>query len=420
MEILPKKLIWKHAAKIQKQKDGGKAPLTPAILKEFFFGKEWLNLKPKVTTPTGLPSMKKSHLKMFADVPAAVELVKVLTELDRATKTRSTFVDGFLKHLRPDGKLHPTYYLGHAEFEDADDEESGTVTGRLSAKGPPFQIIPKKTNWAKRIRECYIAPKGKVIVEIDYSQGELKVVACVANEQNMLAAYHQGLDLHAVTGAALGEVPLEEFLSWKDNADPELAAKFEKYRGDAKPANFGLLYGMGAAGFQAYAWANYGLKITLEEAEAMRAKFFELYPGLPAYHDEQRAFVKAWKHVRSPLGRIRHLDAIDSFDREVRSTSERQAINSPIQSCLNDMMLWSLGLMNEAYPGDEIAVFGVIHDAFVAYVDEDKVQLRVSQAKEIMENLPLHELGWEPELKFTSDAKAGPDLAHLSGVKLAA
>jgi hypothetical protein len=236
-------------------------------------------------------------------------------------------VDGFLKHLRPDGRLHPTYFLAHGEYDSHDDDDSGTVTGRLSAKDPAFQTLPKKTVWAKKIRSCFIAPPGKVALSLDYRQGELKVVACVAKEKTMLTAYEKGLDLHAVTGAKLGGVPLEEFLSWKDSADPKTVALFDKYRGSAKPANFGLLYGMGVEGFQAYAWAMYGLKLTYEDAESMRNAFFELYPGLTGYHDMQRQTVRISEAVRSPLGRIRHLPMIRSWDRAIKSKAERQAIN---------------------------------------------------------------------------------------------
>lgn len=424
-DLLPKLLVTKHRDKIKACREDGKSPLVNGLLMDFFFSPAGLNLKPRVLTEkTQQPSLKKSHLEMFHEVPEAKAFVAAFTEYNRANKTRATFVDGFLNSLRPDGCLHPTYFLGHAEFEEGDDDEAGTVTGRLSAKNPAFQTLPKKKpkvgeNWAGQLRSCYIAPPGKVILEVDYSQGELKVVACVAGESNMLDAYHKGLDLHAVTGAALSQTPLEEFLTWKNANDPEKVALYEKYRGDAKPANFGLLYGMGAEGFQRYAWATYGLAISLETAEFMREQFFKLYPGLLDYHDYQRSFAHRHGCVVSPLGRIRHLDAIHSFDRSVRSKAERQAINSPIQSCLNDMMLWTLAEL-EALHGDNIGVFGVIHDAFVAYVDEDYVENRVLQIKEVMENLPLEKLEWTPELKFTCDAKAGPDLAHLSEVKLAA
>lgn len=420
LSLLPNKMRIKYRERIDQQLAEGKSPMLPSILKEFFFTPHGLNLKPKeVTAKTKEPSMAKSHLRQFANVPEAAAMVAALTDADSAMKTLSTFVDGFLKHLRPDGRFHTTYYLGRAEFEGHDDDESGTVTGRLSAKDPPFQVTPKKTKWAKRIRECFPAPPGKLVLSCDYSQGELKVVACVAPEKTMLQAYEDGLDLHAVTGAKLAQVDLQEFLSWKDNPEKELADLFDKNRGNAKPANFGLLYGMGVEGFQAYAWANYGIKLTYEEAEQMRNAFFELYPGLINYHEKQREVVKFMKQVRSPLGRIRHLPMIDAWDREIRSKANRQAINSPIQSCLSDMMLWAIALIDQAYPNGEIEVVGMIHDALIAYIPEQDADLWAGRACEIMANLPFHEVGWKPQLKFTADAEAGTNLANIKKLKLA-
>ena len=425
LDCLPWPLRHKHRVKIAENQAEGKTPLTPAIVREFFFTKEGLNLKPKMLTPTGLPATTKPHLALFAKDPKAAPMIAANGELNRARKLLSTYIDGFNKHLRPNGRYHPTYFLGHSEFDEAEDDEAGTITGRLSAKNPAFQTVPKKgsksgIDWAKKLRTCYVAEPGKVIIEVDYAQGELKVVACMTGEQTMLEAYQKGLDLHAVTGAKLAGIPFDEFITWKGASDPEKVKLFELHRGNAKPANFGLLYGQQVPGFMRMAWANYGVAFTEQEATVIRNAFFELYPGLLDYHRYQTEFVYKHGYVVSPLGRVRHLPAIHSFDKMVRLKAERQAINSPVQSCLNDLMLWTLAEINRQYPNGEIAVFGVIHDAFVAYVDEDKVVERVKQIKAIMENLPLHELGWEPQLKFTCDAKAGPDLAHLEEVKIAA
>ena len=180
------------------------------------------------------------------------------------------------------------------------------------------------------------------------------------------------------------------------------------------------MYGQSAAGFQAYAWKAYGVKLTLAEAEKMRNAFFELYPGLLAFHTRQKNLVNRWEVVRSPLGRVRHLPTIKSFDRIVRSKAERQAINSPIQSTLADMMEWAIALIDDAFPNEEVQVVGNIHDAIVAYIDEDKVQTILPQVMEIMSNLPLPKLGWSPPLKFTVDAEVGHNLAELKKFKLAA
>ena len=420
--LLPAKMKIKYRDRIEEQLARGKNPLLPSILHELFFTPSGFNLKPQLLTEkTKEPSLTKPHLRAVAEShPAAQTFITAMTEGDTAAKTLSTFVEGFLKHLRPDGRFHPSYMLFHGGFADDDEDESGTVTGRLSAKEPAFQVTPKKTKWAKRIRECFIAPPGKVIVCIDYAQGELKVVACFAPEKTMIQAYLDGLDLHAVTGAKLAGVDFKEFVTWKDNEDKELAALFEKHRGNAKPANFGLLYGQMAAGFIAYAWANYGIKLTLEEGETMRDAFFQLYPGLLDFHQRQRNLVNMHQFVRSPLGRVRHLPTIKSFDRVVRNRAGRQAINSPIQSTLADMMEFAIALLDAEFPNEEVQVVGNIHDALVAYIDEDKVPVILPQVIDIMSNLPLHKVGWNPPLKFTVDAEVGPNLAALKKWKNAA
>ena len=235
----------------------------------------------------------------------------------------------------------------------------------------------------------------------------------------MIQAYLDGLDLHAVTGAKLAGVDFKEFVTWKDSEDAALAALYEKHRGNAKPANFGLLYGQMAQGFIAYAWANYGIKLTLEEGEKMRDAFLQLYPGLLDFHERQRNLVRIHQEVRSPLGRLRHLPTIKSPDRVIRNRAERQSINSPIQSTLADMMEFATALIDDAFPNEEVQVVGNIHDALVAYIDEDKVPVILPQVIEIMSNLPLQKLGWNPPLKFTVDAEVGPDLAAVKKWKKA-
>lgn len=417
LQLLPARLRVQHHEKIADQLAEGKNPLTPAILKDFFFGAKGLNLEPTmVTKKTGEPSTARAHLRQFVHVPEAAAMCQVLEGLGSAEKTLSTFVLGFLKHLRPDGMFHSSYILHHGDFNDDEDEESGTVSGRLAAKEPPIQVLPKKTKWAKRLRACYPAPPGKVVVVIDYEQGELKIVACLAPEPTMIASYKNGLDLHAVTGAKLGGYDFEDFLALKES-DRDT---YDLIRDRAKPANFGLLYDMSPEGFRAYCWAQYGLLLSLEEATTMHAAFFELYPGLHVYHDNMRSFVHSYRYVRSPLGRVRHLETIKSWDRSIRNRSERQAINSPVQSTLTDMMCWAISEIDRQLPEDKFAIVGMIHDNLIAYADIDQAEHYARQAAAIMRDLPKHEFDWTPQLQFTAGIEIGPTLAQLSKLKLAA
>jgi DNA polymerase I-like protein with 3'-5' exonuclease and polymerase domains len=275
--------------------------------------------------------------------------------------------------------------------------------------------IPKHTKWAKKLRKCFPAPPGMVVFECDFAQGELKVTACVAGEQKMIHAYLNGIDLHALTGAKLAGLDFEAFLKLKET-DP---ATFSKYRSSAKPANFGLLYGMGAEGYREYARISYNQILTLEEAETHRNAFFDLYPGLIDWHEEYRLHAHQFELVSSPLGRVRHLPLIKSKIRSEMAKAERQAINSPIQSCLSDMCLWSIALHDAAHPeaNPETQIVGMTHDAIYGYAPEKNAVNCVQEMVEIMSNLPLSEFDWHPELQFTADANIGPTLGELKEIK---
>lgn len=290
-------------------------------------------------------------------------------------------------------------------------------TGRPSVRDPAFQTIPKYNKWAKAIRRCYPAPPGYLVLETDYSQGELRVVACVAGEQTMLDSYSQGLDLHVVTGGRIGGYTYEEMMAFK-KAEKGSAEKklFEDLRQQAKAGNFGLLYGMGVEGFMAYAYTNYGVVLTYAQAEEIRNNFFNTYPGLVTYHTTYKAFAKRHGYVRSPLGRLRHLPLVASHRRDIASGAERQAINSPIQGALSDLMLWAVSEQHRMDWHHQTPCFGTVHDAGYYYIPEDNAEFFARRTVEVMENLPFEKVGWKPQLKFVADAKIGRNMADLQEV----
>jgi DNA polymerase I-like protein with 3'-5' exonuclease and polymerase domains len=181
-------------------------------------------------------------------------------------------------------------------------------------------------------------------------------------------------------------------------------------------------YGMGAEGFQLYAELNYGVKLTLEQATDYRSQFFKLYSALVDYHAFQKKWARKYKEVRSPLGRVRHLPLIDSSRQDIRAKAERQSINAPTQSCLSDMLLWSFAEceieMEEAYENGWIQPWSAIHDAGYDYLLEDKAEDLIRQQVDIMQNLPFHKVGWQPQLQFIADAKLGYNMAELKELKL--
>jgi len=274
--------------------------------------------------------------------------------------------------------------------------------------------IPKHTTWGKRIRKCYTAPPGFVVLESDYSAGEVRVAACMANEQAMLTAFSKGMDLHAYTGATAAGLTYEQMMELK-KTDKE---RYGELRQKAKAMVFGLLYGMGAPGFMDYARTGYGVVMTLEEATHARNVFFETYPQLLAYHHTYKTFAKNHGYIISPLGRVRHLPLINSPRQEIRAQEERRAINSGVQGCLSDMMIWAISEQVRTGMYAEAPCFGAIHDASYVYAPEDKWEYFAHKVVEGMECLPFHKVGWEPQTRFLADCKMGPSMGSLVDVKI--
>jgi DNA polymerase I-like protein with 3'-5' exonuclease and polymerase domains len=409
-KVLGGRIVAKHA---DDTKPGGMNLTKASMIKDYMFSPMGLNLKPLMfTEKTKEPSSAVDHLLMFKDVPEAQEFVGLMAEYSSASKMKSTFVDGFLKHLRSDCRFHPSFWFFAGNKDEGD---GGTNTGRLSCKAPAFQTLVKHNKWAKKLRRCYIAPPGYKVMERDYSQGELRVVACIANEHNMLEAYRKGMDLHALTSGRFSGYTYEDMMALKIS-NPTL---FDEIRQLGKAGNFGLLYGMGVDGFFVYAVDNYGVKgFTLEAAAAFRSGFFETYPGLLTYHAEFKRLAKQNGCVYGPLGRVRHLPMINSRNKAERSKAERQAINSPVQGCLSDMLIWTMAIEHSRGLSKIAPAFGACHDAAYNYLPEDRAEELVREHVEIMENLPFERVGWNPQLKFLADAKIGPNMADLDKVKL--
>ena len=402
--LIPRKLQLKYSDNLKLSR--------PALLRDFMFTPHGLNLKPQMFTEKSKePSTSIEHFELFQDVPEAKKFVELLGEYNSATKTMSTYIIGFRKHLRVDGKFHPTYLLFKGAYGDSGGE-AGTNTGRTSCRDPAWQTLPKHSKWAKALRRVYPAPPGYSILKLDYSQGELRIAAILANEPTMLDAYFKGQDLHAKTAAGQVGKTLEEFMALPDEEREEL-------RFLAKAINFGLIYGMGAEGFVLYARANYGVAMPLSKGVETRDKFFALYSKLLAWHKRYKEFAKKNGFVRSPLGRIRHLPLITSYNKEVRAQQERRAVNSPVQSTLSDMMELAMVELDRLYP--ELQMWGMTHDDLALYVPIGEEILWATRCKEVMENLPLDKLfGWNPPIKFIVDAEAGPNLAEVSKLLIAA
>lgn len=409
LALLPGRLRMKYADNLS---------VRPAMLRDFFFGTAGLHLKPRMVTPRqGEPSTAKAHLAMFHDVPEAAAMVEVLEARSAAAKMLSAYVKGFLKHLHADGRFHPSYMLFAGRADDGDTADSGTVTGRTSARDPAIQTVPKRGTWAKKLRRCFVAPPGMAIWSTDAAQGELKIAACLADEANMLAAYRAGLDLHAVTGASMMDMPTDAFMALAaDVQDREKMERFELGRFKAKAANFGLLYGMQAKGFVRYAWQTFKMVLSETQAQGMIDRFFATYPGLLDWHETARKRARRDGAVANPFGRVRHLPWIRSSDRQVASRAERQAINAPVQSTLSDLTCWALSEIDRQIP--DARPCAMIHDAVLGYCPEDRAEEIGRRIVEVAGNLPIETMcGWRPQLRLTFDHEYGPDMGSMVKMK---
>jgi len=410
--MMPNRIKYKYADNLKLTRD--------VIITDFLFSPSGLNIKPLMYTDgsekrvaegkSAQPSTAWDHLKQFIDHPEAGPFVKALKQYNATCKTVDTYIVGFLAHLRSDGRFHPSYILAKGGQAGDEDEGGGTNTGRSSCKDPAYQTWPKRTAWAKRLRTVVVCPPGYVIAKGDMSQGELRLMADASNCANMIAAYKNNMDLHAVTGAYFKNMTVEQLLKLSDD-------EIELIRYGAKAGNFGLIYRISPAGYQAFAESSYGQKMTLQQAEANHKAFFKLYPEIATYHDTQVTNAKCYGYVRNPLGRVRHLPLINSRDGQIRGKQERQAINAPGQSALFDMMM--LGMVEVTRARPDIWMFGNTHDSLEMYLKEDTWEADLSQIKGIFENLPLTQFGWKPKVPFVMDFEVSKtNLGETKKVKI--
>lgn len=346
---------------------------SPKQVGEVLFGQLKLPILEK--TPTGNPATGESILKRLAEkhpVP------KVLMERRGIMQQISFFIDGWKKRMHGD-KIYPGFNI-HT-----------TVTGRTSSNGPNLQQVPRD----KRIRSLIGAPPGWTLVEIDYSQVELRIVAELSGDPKMKEVYRLGRDIHSNTALSLSTA------TSFDEVTKELREK-------AKAVNFGFVYGMGHSKFREYARDNYDLHISDREAMEYRKRFFEEYSTLPDWHEKQRRLARTFKRVVNLIGRVRRLQEVDSPDGGLAAEAERQAINSPVQSLASDMLLMSLIEISETISNDECRIIGSVHDAGLYIIKNEHLNEIIPKVKRIMERPSLMDVfGLELTIPITVDVDIG-------------
>lgn len=334
----------------------------------------------------------KDHLPYFFDTcPFTMQLA----EYQKDSHLLNTNVIKFEENYIRGGMVRPTYHLHKA------------VTGRSSSEDPNGQNYPKRGDRAKAYRKMFKAPPGHYVIEVDLSQAELRIAACMSGDKTMIEIYRSGGDIHRMTGAIVANLTPEQF--------DKLEKKQQKeYRQKAKAVNFGFLYGMGWRKFIGYAKTQYGVTFNEAQAQRIRKAFFAKYRSLGPWHDAMREFAQRHKFVRSFSGRIRHLPMIDSPEEFIQAEAGRQAINSPVQEFGSALGVMAQGRINDEVDPRYLKVVGFIHDALVAYVPCEYLDWGMKTIKHYMQTNPIEDwFGVKLKVPIIADAGFGENLGEV-------
>ena len=299
-----------------------------------------------------------------------------------ATKTLE-FLRSWLELRDPNNVIHATYNVGFVK------------TGRLSSSNPNVQQI------SSRLKPAFIPRPGHVLLDLDYSQVELRVAAFISRSQPMIEAFQRGDDLHRLLAAKIA------------GKAPEDVTSLERKR--AKAGNFGLLYGMSPGGFQSYAATAYDVSLTLAEAQAVHSAFFEMWDGMRQWHERSKRRAYERGYVTSPIGRTQWLSDLYSKSSFKSSHAERNALNSPVQGFGSDLMQMAAASIMGTLPGYPLPkvegahVVATVHDEICIEVPEDRWQEILVECKRRMEdvNTFLRPLDCQMDVPIVAGPSAG-------------
>lgn len=299
-----------------------------------------------------------------------------------ATKTLE-FLRSWLELRDPNNVIHATYNVGFVK------------TGRLSCSSPNLQQC------SASLKPAFVPRPGHVLLDLDYSQVELRVAAFISRSQPMIEAFQQGDDLHRLLAAKIA------------GKAPEDVTSLERKR--AKAGNFGLLYGMSPGGFQSYAATAYDVSLTLAEAQAVHSAFFEMWDGMRQWHERAKRRAYERGYVTSPIGRTQWLSDLYSKSSFKSSHAERNALNSPVQGFGSDLMQMAAASIMGTLPGYPLPkvegahVVATVHDEICIEVPEDRWQEILIECKRRMEdvNTFLRPLDCQMDVPIVAGPSAG-------------
>ena len=340
----------------------------------------------RLTPPNRGRKTSSGHYSTSADVLEEMRgqhpVVDWILEYRELTKLKSTYVDALPLQINPhSGHVHSSF------------SQTGAVTGRLSSSNPNLQNIPIRSEIGRRVRRGFIADPGNVLVAVDYSQIELRIVAFMADDKAMLEAFHAGQDIHATTAAAIYGIPLEQVT--KDQ------------RRHAKAINFGLVYGMSTFGLTRTT------DLTLAESEDFVKAYFERFPGVKNYLDGIRREVAKTGFVETLLGRRRYFPGLQThMSANLKNREEREAINAPIQGTAADIMKLAMLNIQPALQKDNLRgrMILQVHDELVLECPRSELEQTARVVQRVMET------AYPISIPLTTEARWGTNWDDLKPI----
>ncbi len=298
-----------------------------------------------------------TNAKVLEDLSKTSPLVREVLDYRERAKIKSTYLDSLPGLIREDGRIHTTL------------NQTVAATGRLSSSDPNLQNIPTRSELGHRVRTAFTVPEGCVFLACDYSQIELRLLAHLSADEHLVRAFNEGEDFHAATAARVFDVPVSE-------VTPALRSR-------AKAVNFGIVYGQQAYGLST------SLKIARKEAQDMIDRYFEVYPGVRKFLDEQVAFARKNGFVSTMYGRKRHIKDINSRNYQMRSFGERTAMNHPMQGTAADIIKIAMIRVANRLREEGLASKLVlqIHDELDFEVPQNEVEVLSALVRETMEGV---------------------------------
>jgi DNA polymerase-1 len=290
---------------------------------------------------------------ILEDLATEHKLPGLVLDWRQLAKLKSTYTDALQDHINPEtGRVHTSYSI------------AGANTGRLASTDPNLQNIPVRSEEGRRIREAFVAPKGKLLVSLDYSQIELRILAHIADIPSLRQAFKDGHDIHAMTASEMFNVPLDQMTS--------------DIRRRAKAINFGVIYGISGFGLAR------NLRIPRSEAQGFIDRYFERFPGIKEYMADTVAFAQKNGFVQTLFGRKIHTPEINAKGPGA-GFAKRAAINAPIQGTAADVIRRAMIRMPGAIAGLPAKMLLQVHDELLFEVDEGAVDALIKVAKDVME-----------------------------------